>query len=62
MLAKRDNPTKKILIFTTSTDDIGISDTSGATAPAPPNLLMLNTCKVNDFKRKEKNKQRTLFK
>ena len=29
----------------TSADDIGMSVTSGATAPAPPNLLMLNTCK-----------------
>ena len=28
----------------TSTDDIGISVTSGTTAPAPPNLLMLRTC------------------
>ena len=32
------------LSTTTSTDASGMSVTSGATAPAPPNLLMLNTC------------------
>ena len=30
-------------LFCTSTDDIGMSVTSGTTAPAPPSLLMLKT-------------------
>lgn len=45
-----------MLIFITSTDDSGMSVTSGATAPAPPNLLMLKTCKADDQKIKEMNK------
>lgn len=36
-----------MFIFITSTDDSGMSVTSGATAPAPPNLLMLKTCKAD---------------
>lgn len=39
-----------MLIFITSTDDSGMSVTSGATAPAPPNLLMLKTCKADEQK------------
>lgn len=33
----------------TSIEQMGISVTSGATALAPPSLLMLNTCKVNEL-------------
>lgn len=32
--------------FCTSTEDIGMSVTSGTTAPAPPSLLMLKTCQL----------------
>lgn len=35
------------LLLITSTDANGMSVTSGATAPAPPNLLMLKTWLMN---------------
>jgi hypothetical protein len=44
-----------MLIFITSTDDSGMSVTSGATAPAPPNLLMLKTCKADEQKINKRN-------
>ena len=43
-IRKKKNLKLQLFQFVTSTDERGTSATSWATAPAPPNRLMLKTC------------------